>query len=231
MSDLPQILLIHGAALGAWIWRDVFAPLADLGLNARAIDLPGREGAASLDDQARAIVQALRGPTILLGHSAAGYAITAAAETGDPRIKGLIYLCAYVPKAGKSLQQMRMAGPAQPLAGGFVVDRSAGTFRFDHAVARRALFSDCPEPDLAVAELCPQALAPMETALASVARAEALPRGAIICRHDQAIPPDYQREMAMGIAETCDLPTGHAPFLSAPSMLSKAIFDLAATMR
>jgi pimeloyl-ACP methyl ester carboxylesterase len=215
---MSEILLVHGACFGAWAWEAVVPALEGLGHQTRAIDLPGRSGPASLADQAEAIVAKLRGPTVLVGHSAGGFAITAAAELSD-LVSGLVYLCAYVPVAGLSLAQMRRAGPSQPMAGAFVVDRAAGLFGFQPERARGLFFHDCAD---ASARLVAQAILPMEQALPSVARAEALPRGALICTQDRAIPPEYQRVMAAKM-EKRDLPRGHAPFLSDPRGLAESI--------
>lgn len=222
---MSEILLLHGACFGAWAFEAVIPELVALGHIARAIDLPGRGGPASLDDQAQAIVAALHGPTVLVGHSAAGFAITAAAEMSRD-VAGLIHLCGYVPVAGMSLAQMRRAGPSQPMAGAFEVDRAAGVFGFAPTRAAELFFHDCAD---ATARLCLQAIAPMETPIASMARAEALPRGAILCLQDRAIPPDYQAAMALGLV-CCTLDCGHAPFLAQPGVLAARIDGLLRAM-
>ena len=114
MSDF---LLIHGA----WCWDDLIPELEALGHTARAIDLPSH-GAdktpvaeVSLDSYARAIINAIDTPVTLIGHSMAGYPITAAAELAPEKINKLIYLCAYVPKAGMTLGDRRKSAPTQPL--------------------------------------------------------------------------------------------------------------------
>ena len=66
----------------------------------------------------------------------------------------------------------------------------------------------------------------METALADVMAAEALPRGYISCLNDRAIPPAFQAHMARGIALQNALPCGHSPFLAMPELLAEAITDL-----
>lgn len=222
---MSEILLIHGACFGAWCWEAVIPELTALGHSARAIDLPGRGAQASLADQAKAIVTAIRHPTILVGHSAGGFAITAAAELSRD-VAGLIYLCAYVPEVGKTLAQMRREGPSQPMAGAFVVDRAAGLFGFAPSRARDLFFIDCADE---TAQLVMQAIEPMETALPLITQAASLPRAAIICDGDQAIPPAYQVLMARGIVQQ-HLPLGHAPFLAGPARLALAIAELAAAM-
>ena len=216
---MTEVLLIHGACFGAWCWDQLVPELAAVGIAARAIDLPGRNAAASLQDQARAIATALRGPTVLLGHSAGGFAITAAAALSE-NVAGLIYLAAYVPVAGMTLAQMRRAGPSQPMAGAFEVDRAAGLFGFQPERARELFFHDCAD---ASAQLCRQALAPMETALTAV-RTD-LPRGAIVCTQDRDLPPAYQRSMAAGMTQA-EIACGHAPFLAEPRALAASIAAL-----
>ncbi|MGV8953859.1 MAG: alpha/beta fold hydrolase [Cypionkella sp.] len=217
---MSEVLLIHGACFGAWCWDGVIAALAQRGVQARAIDLPGRGGPASLDDQARAIAAALSGPAVLVGHSAGGFAITAAAEI-SPHVAGLIYLCAYVPVVGMSLAQMRRAGPSQPMAGAFEVAGDQFGFRADRA--RALFFEDCED---ATAQLVMQAIAPMETPLTTDARAQSLPRGAIICQNDRAIPPDYQRQMAAGMLQH-EIAMGNAPFLAEPEVLAAELIAMA----
>ncbi len=225
---MSEVLLIHGACLGAWIWDRVIPELTALGHTARAIDLPGRNSLTTLPEQVASVIGALRGPTILVGHSAGGFAITAAAQTGNSLIRGLIYVCAYVPTPGQSLAQMRRAGPSQPLAPAFLVAADRKTFRFDPALAAALFFHDCPEP--VAQQLCAESVAPMETALPDTARAEALPRAYITCTEDRAIPPSYQDTMATSIALRAELACGHAPFLAMPDRLAACISDFTRQM-
>ena len=222
---MAEFLLIHGAGLGAWIWADVIATLAALGHGARAIDLPGRGGApTTLAAQAEAIVAALDRPTLLVGHSAGGFAITAAAGLAPERVAGLIYLCAFIPQPGQSIADLRRACPGTGLRGSYHVAADRQSFRFDPIRAKPLFFHDCPAPEAAVARMGAEAVAPQETALAGV---PALPRGAILCEDDRAIPLDCQRRMATGIDLRRSLPSGHSPFLAMPDRLAAVLGDMA----
>ncbi len=228
---MSELLLIHGTCHGAWCFDRLLPELARRSVPARAIDLPGRDGSpTTLDDYAQAILAAARPDTILVGHSAGGYAITAAAEAGPSRFKGLIYLCAYLPAPGQSLADMRRAGPSQPLLPAIRLAADRGSFTIDPALAPAAFYQDCP-PDLAdwaTTRLCPQPVTPQETPLWPKS-ADALPRHYITCEADQTIPPDYQRQMGSRLPEACRhaLPSGHSPFLSMPDRLA----DLLARLR
>jgi pimeloyl-ACP methyl ester carboxylesterase len=227
MSDL---LLVHGSCHGAWCWDALVPALARHGITADAIDLPGRDGSpTTLDDYARAITAAARPGTVLVGHSAGGYAITAAAE-GDPtRFAGLIYLCAYLPVAGQSLADMRRAGPSQPLLPAIRMAEDRVSFTIDPALAPAVFYHDCP-PDVAAsatATLCPQPVAPQECPLFPTV-AQTLPRHYIVCRQDRAIPPDYQAQMARVLpkAAVTSLDASHSPFLSMPDQLAARLADI-----
>lgn len=231
MSDL---LLIHGSCHGAWCWDRLLPELAALGVSATAIDLPGRDGSpTTLDAYVQAILAAAAPGTILVGHSAGGYAITAAAEADPARFRGLIYLCAYLPAPGLSLADMRRAGPSQPLMPAIRLAEDRQSFTIDPALAPQAFYHDCP-PGLAAwatARLTPQPVLPQQTPLWSKA-ALSLPRHYITCTRDQTIPPAYQDQMASDLPPDCrhSLPSGHSPFLSVPDRLAVLLARLHQTL-
>ncbi|NGQ91887.1 alpha/beta fold hydrolase [Rhodobacter sp. HX-7-19] len=234
---MPDILLIHGAAHGAWCWHRVLPALRALGHTARAIDLPGNgddptpAADVTLDRYAEAVLAATNGPTILVGHSMGGFPITAAAQRAPDRFTALIYLCAYLPRAGHSLAEMRKAGPRQPLAGAFQIDATRTTFTFDPDQSPALFYHDCPPEDVALAKarLCPQPIRPQETPIPDTSRAETLPRYYIRCTDDRAIPPEYQETMSSPLPpdHIRALPTSHSPFFSAPDALAALIDEIA----
>ena len=85
---MTDILLIHGSCHGAWCWSEVLAELDALGHTARAIDLPGhgndptQRETVTLDAYADAILSAIDGPTMVVGHSTGAF--NAAAVIGKP---------------------------------------------------------------------------------------------------------------------------------------------------
>lgn len=232
MSDL---LLIHGSCHGAWCWDAVIPALARHGITASALDLPGRDGSsATLDEYAQAILAAASPGTVLVGHSAGGYAITAAAEHEPARFAGLIYLCAYLPVPGQSLSDMRRAGPSQPLLPAIRMAADRGSFTIDPALAPAILYHDCPAAvtAAATARLCAQPVMPQETPLWPKAAA-ALPRHYIVCHQDRAIPPEYQAQMAQVLPPDAvsALNASHSPFLSMPERLAVRFADVLQKIR
>lgn len=234
---MSEFLLIHGSCHGAWCWHRVIPALEALGHTARAIDLPGHgrdrtpAHQVTLEGYAAAICGALTGPTLVVGHSMAGYPITAAAERDPTRIAALIYLCAYAPVAGMTLGDMRRAGPRQPLTPAIRVDKAEGTFSFDPAQTDALFYHDCDRAAQTLARLCltPQPIAPQETALALTARSQSLPRHYIRCTDDRAIPPEYQAVMAQSVpdANHTALPASHSPFFACPEALAQRLHGIA----
>ena len=233
---MADILLVHGAAHGAWCWHRVLPILRAMGHDARALDLPGNgddrtdPARVTLDLYADAILTALtatRGPAILVGHSMGGFPITAAAQRAPERVAALVYLCAYLPRPGLTLAEMRKAGPRQPLAGAFRIDDTRTTFTFDPDQSPALFYHDGRPEDVALAQARP--IHPQETAIPDTARAEALPRFYIRCTKDRAIPPEYQATMAAALPpdRIRTLPTSHAPFFAAPDALSRMIDEIA----
>lgn len=224
---MAEILLIHGSGFGAWAWGWSIPALTVLGHKARAIDLPGRDGAGTtLEEQARAIVAAIQGPTILVGHSAGGFPITLAACLAPDRVHGLIYLAAYIPQPGKSLADLRRAGPSQPMRGAFQISADRASYRFAPERCESLFFHDCPDPAKLMDRMGPEPIRPQETPFPGPL--PNLPRAAIIACDDRAIPPDWQRTMATGMTQE-ELQSGHCPHLSMPGPLAAVIDRLIAT--
>lgn len=234
MSDF---LLVHGSCHGAWCWHRVIPALQALGHSARAIDLPshGRDrtpaGQVTLDSYAQAICASLDRPAIVVGHSMAGYAITAAAERDPSQIAALVYLCAYAPVSGMTLGDMRRAGPRQPLAPAIRVDKAKGTFSFDPTQTNALFYHDCDAEAQALAALCltPQPIVPQETALSLTPASQSLPRHYIRCLDDRAIPPEYQAQMERAVPEAnrSTLPASHSPFFACPEALAARLDQIA----
>jgi len=234
---MSEILLVHGSCHGAWCWRDVLPILEDLGHDARAIDLPGHGQNpqpvenTTLDLYAQAILDAIDTHAIVVGHSMAGFPISAAAEADPSKIARLIYLCAYAPRNGLSLVDMRMEAPRQPLLEAIAKTPDGFGFAFRDSHLPTALYHDCPEGtvDYARQNLCVQAIKPQATPIQLGKAYQSVPKTYIRCDDDHAIPPEYQRTMTEGwpAQDIHALPTSHSPFFSMPARLARLIDQIA----
>lgn len=230
---MPDILLVHGSCHGAWAFRDLAPALQDLGYTARAIDLPGHGNNPhpiadiTLDLYADAILDAIEDSAIVLGHSMAGFPISAAAEKAPDRIDRIIYLCAYVPRNGVSLTDMRKEAPRQPILEG--VERTAdglGMNILPHK-ARDLFYQDCSDADVefAISNLCTQAIKPQATPIQIGENYARVPKSYIRCTQDQTIPPEHQLTMVSDWdqKDVYDIARSHSPFFSDPLGLAALI--------
>lgn len=233
---MADFLLIHGSCHGAWCWRDVIPALETLGHTARAIDLPGHGDerdptSVTLAETAQAIVAASRPDTIVVGHSWAGFPISAAAEIAPAALRGLIYLCAYVPNSGNSLIDMRKAGPRQTIGSAAIKNASGTSYTIDPAAAPRLFYQDCPAEAVAYAlpRLCAQPILPQATPLELGDNWKNTPMAYIRCTEDQTIPPEYQAQMVADWPRNRvhEMHCSHSPFFADPKGLASLIGQIA----
>lgn len=235
---MALFLLIHGSCHGAWCWRDLVPALKALGHEAGALDLPAHgddttpAAMATLDLYVDRILAAIGGPVTLVGHSAAGYPITLAAERAPEKVARLVYLCAYVPAPGLSMIDMRRAGPRQLLQGVVRMAEDRLTYTVDPARARDRFYQDCSDDAVAYAipRLCSEPVLPQATPLPPLRRWQGVEKHYIRCENDQTIPPEYQATMAAGFPpdRVSNLPTSHSPFFAAPRLLAQRLHEIAA---
>ncbi|NOC84478.1 alpha/beta fold hydrolase [Ruegeria sp. HKCCD6428] len=234
---MTSFLLVHGSCHGAWCWRDLIPALEALGHTARAIDMPSH-GAdptpvadVTLDSCRDAILNACTPDTIVVGHSWAGFPISAAAEARPDAMRALIYLCAYVPRDGVSMAEMRRRGPRQTIA--HAVEKSADGLSYTVSVDAipQLFYHDCPDDVLpyAYARLCPQAILPQETPLPVGPRFAKVPKAYIRTTDDHTIPTEYQADMSACVPENLrrTIDSSHSPFFSHPQELAELLSELA----
>ncbi len=247
---MADYVLIHGAFHGGWCWRRVTPLLEAAGHTAIAPDLPGHRAGESpralndaplpgrasealrpvtLEDYVEAVVGHLRrcaAPAVLVGHSMAGVVIAQAAERAPELIRRLVFVTAYLPVDGQSLDDLLRADPESLVrvmrggADGFVAIRP------DALVP--AFYGDATEDDVAFVRkrLVAQAIPPMKTPVRlSAERFGRVPRTYIGCRRDRAITHALQTRMrtATPCERIIDLDCDHAPFFSAPRALAAAL--------
>jgi pimeloyl-ACP methyl ester carboxylesterase len=240
---MATFVLVHGACHGAWCWSKIVPRLEALGHRAEAIDLPGLgddetpvhevtyEGTI---DHVVAAVERHGEPVVLVGHSLGGVSISATAERIPDRIRLLVYLSAFLPRDGDSVNAIYESPDWPQETAAPPPIRSADGLTISHTPegARQRFFHDCPEADVAVAlsRLKPQPLVMRTTPVrVTPERFGRLPRAYIHCLDDNAAPLARQRKMvALSPCEKiAELPTGHSPFYAAPDLLARTLSDMA----
>src|SRR5438105_12501908 len=100
-SVKPSIVLVHGAFADASSWSKVIPILQKDGYYVTAVQIP----LTSLPDDVattKRVIDAQKGPVVVVGHSYAGVVITDAAA-GNSNVKSLVYVDAFAPDAGEPI--------------------------------------------------------------------------------------------------------------------------------
>jgi pimeloyl-ACP methyl ester carboxylesterase len=120
MSELPNIVLVHGAWADGSCWSDVIKALQSDGYQVTAPQFPETSLAADVG-RLRQVLGRQDGPTILVGHSYGGQIITALGAD-EPKVAGLVYIAAFALQEGESLGALLGAGPPTPALAHLIVD-------------------------------------------------------------------------------------------------------------
>ncbi|MEV0290092.1 MULTISPECIES: alpha/beta hydrolase [unclassified Kribbella] len=228
MTDkTPTVVLVHGAFADGSAWAEVIAELTSRGIPAVAVANELR-GAGIDGSRVAALVREIDGPVVLVGHSYGGAVITNAANEAD-NVTGLVYVAAFAPDEGESLQGLIGGFPANDFASGLVPhtlptgDGGEETFLSIALDKFPALFAaDVPNAELLGRFQRPIAAAAFEEK-SGPASWKRLPVHFLVATGDQAIHPDGQRTMAARAgATTIEVDASHAVSVSQP----KAVADL-----
>ena len=112
-QSTKNIVLVHGGFVDGSGWESVYRLLKQDDYKVAivqnsTISLAGDVAAAKL------IIEEQDGPVILVGHSYGGAVITEAGN--DPKVAGLVYIAAFAPDAGESLETLsKNAPPGSPV--------------------------------------------------------------------------------------------------------------------
>src|SRR6202020_3162890 len=108
----PTIVLVHGAWADSSSWNGVVDLLLKDGYNVRAVPNTLR----GLDADAAVIstyLKSVPGPVVLAGHSYGGSVITVASANA-PNVKALVFVDAFAPDVGESVQSELASAPPPP---------------------------------------------------------------------------------------------------------------------
>lgn len=240
MVEPSPIILVHGAWCDHRTWDNVARLLRKAGREVIALDLPGHGAdqtppeSVGLSDYASQVAGALKefGPSLLVGHSMGGMAISAAAELVPHLVTKLAYVAAFLPQHDQSLLDLMMQGSTRGLRD--MIQRSAdqpGVTWLDGNTATDVLCQDANarEKTLALSGLGVQPNKPQtDRVQLSAENFASRPRAYVFCEQDRTVTPDLQRMMvdASPCSETYSLSCGHLPQLTRPSELAHILSNL-----
>ena len=217
-----SVLFVPGSWHGGWVYDAVAERLDKAGVAVTAIDLPSNDGASGLQDDAaaiRATLDEIGAPTVVVGHSYGGIAVSEGAAT-SPHAVGLVYLAAFMLDRGESL----LDAMQHQLPDWIELDEAAGS----HLAQRseEVLYGDC-SPEVAAeakARLSRQSVAAIATPQTQAAW-QSLLSTYLICDDDRAVPPPVQEAMSARAQTVRRVPSSHSPFFSRPDDVADVVLD------
>src|SRR5215216_5056624 len=132
-----NIVLVHGAWADGSSWSKVIPILQNAGHRVIAVQLPLHSVADDVATVKRAI-ELVGGPTILVGHSYGGFVITNAGYNNQ-NVTGLVYLAAFAPDEGESLNDFV---PPESVPPGFFILDSGGFLYINPDIFTQAFAQD-----------------------------------------------------------------------------------------
>src|SRR5689334_22624240 len=110
-KGVKNIVLVHEAFADGSSWARIIPLLQTKGYHVVAVQNP----LTSLEDDVAATKRAIAsmdGPVLLVGHSYGGMVVTEAGN--DPKVVGLLYICALIPDDGQSAADVIKPYPPSP---------------------------------------------------------------------------------------------------------------------
>lgn len=222
---MTTFVLVHGAFGSPAELAPVIPVLEAHGHRAIAIDLPCTDPAATLDDYARTVVDAmagLEGPVVVVGHSAGGATISLV--PGRTRVDRLVYVTAVVPEPGRSLADV-VGDEVREMLLSVSRDDGNGCRSFDLEMLASLAPPGEREAYLAFLKATqrPQGWAAMEQPWPGPVL-PGVPRSYVVCTEDKVIPPPTQRQMAARLGvEPIEVASDHAVFAVRPRELAAVL--------
>jgi len=218
---------VHGAFADATGWQKVIPLLEKEGLAVTAVQLPLKSLADDVATTKR-VIDSQPGDVILVGHSYGGAVITEAGS-GNAKVKALVYVAAFAPDAGETLNGLIERFSPSPL-GTAVAPDSAGFLFIDRTKFQSVFANDLSKEEASILSATQKPLA--ASIFGEPVKAAAwtnVPSWYVVSTQDNSINPDLERFMAkrMG-AKIKELKSSHVSFISNPSEISKVIESAAA---
>jgi pimeloyl-ACP methyl ester carboxylesterase len=214
MTDVRNVVLVHGGFVDGSGWRGVYDLLTADGFNVSVV----QNQTLSLESDVETTTNVLDqqdGPAILVGHSYGGAVITEAGR--HDRVAGLVYITAFAPDKGESVSTLIADPPPgapvppilPPVDGFLFLDREkfAESFAADLPAADAAFMADSQVP---------WGVEALNGAISDPAW-RSKPSWYLIATADRMIPPPAQRAMSGRAGSTVTEQAGsHSIYLSQP---------------
>jgi pimeloyl-ACP methyl ester carboxylesterase len=231
----PTIVLVHGGYADSSCWNGVIPQLQREGYTTISGSNPLR-GVATDAPYIASLLDSIKGPVVLVGHSMGGTVITNAAA-GKPNVTALVYIAAFVPDVGESQGELIGKFPGSEIQAVSVpvpytkADGSTGTELYLSTEGQAAFAADLPAATFRVLQATQR---PFDvdsfTQPTKAAAWKTIPSWGLVAGRDKTIPPALERFMykRANARKIVDVPTSsHVAMISHPQIVASLIEDAA----
>jgi pimeloyl-ACP methyl ester carboxylesterase len=221
-----NIVLVHGAFADGSSWSRVIPLLTVKGFNVTAVQNPLTSLAEDVATTRRLLAQQT-GPTILVGHSYAGFVITQAGNA--PNVVGLVYISSYGPAEGESHDDLVKRFPAPPGISAVRLDDD-GYLWITREKFREAFAQDVDPPQAAIMAAVQKPISKKNCFGAPVSAPawKSKPSWFLVSDDDRMVNPELLRFMAKRMGATvASVPSSHASLVSHPVEAANLIIEAA----
>jgi pimeloyl-ACP methyl ester carboxylesterase len=228
MSEVGAVVLVHGGFVDGSGWQGVYHLLKQHNYEVSIVQNPTLSLEGDVE-AVRRVIDTQVGPVVLVGHSYGGAVITEAGN--DPNVKALVYIAAFAPDAGESVNTLiadpppgAPVPPILPPQDGFLfLDRGKfqGSFAADIPAELAAFMADSQVP-WGVDALGGTIVEPAW---------RSKPSWYLVTTEDRMIPPPAQRMMAERAGSTVvEVAGSHSIYVSQPQAVAQLIEQAAAAV-
>jgi pimeloyl-ACP methyl ester carboxylesterase len=226
----PTVVLVHGAFADSSSWSSEIQFLQAKGYPVVAVANPLR-GVASDSAYLLSVLKTISGPIVLVGHSYAGFLISAAAAS-DSQVKALVYVAAYIPDKGESPADLTYKFPGSLLQGSNLVTRAepGGTDIYVNPADFGAVYAGgLSKSQTAVAAVTQRPITAAALAEPTTVNPPAsVPKWEIVALEDHAIPTQAEEFMASRAhAHVVTTHSGHDVPAARPGVVDSTILQAA----
>ena len=215
------VVLVHGGFVDGSGWEGVYHLLKKDGFDVSIVQNPTVSLAGDVA-ATKQIIDAQDKPVVLVGHSYGGVVVTEAGN--DPKVAGLVYIAAFAPDAGESVQTL-IANPAPGAPVPPILPPRDGFLALDKAKFAEAFAADI-DPQKAAFMADSQTPWGLEALAGTISEPawKAKPSWYLVATDDRMIPPDAQRLMSQRAGATVVESAGsHAIYVSQPEAVARLI--------
>jgi pimeloyl-ACP methyl ester carboxylesterase len=221
MTDVQNVVLVHGGFVDGSGWRGVYDLLKADGFNVSVV----QNQTLSLEsdvETTRNVLDLQTGPAILVGHSYGGVVITEAGR--HERVAGLVYIAAFAPDTGESVNAL-IADPPPGAPVPPILPPQDGFLFLDREKFADSFAADIPasEAEFMADSQVPWGVEALNGAVSEPAW-RSKPSWYLVATDDRMIPPPAQRAMAERAGSTVVEEAGsHSIYVSKPRAVAEMI--------